>query len=694
MVAVAEHRLTDEQLADRIAAGEMEAFALLFDRHFQAAHDLVFRILRDEDTAVGALAESFTVVRGALQRGRGEHVKASIYAAAATAAVERARRTRTIPEGSSSLSDLDAGRLADPAPVLRDPELVRLVWESAAALGARDYALLDLQVRKGVPLNDLASELGFRRSTLDVRLGRLKDKLVASVVEARGEKAPTRVSPLAVFAALAPVAVRPGVQEAVWARVVERPLQAAPARWKPSRRALLLVAAALVIAAAAAGAVVAFAFGGGGPHDPTDVRSTSHEPGAQTSDATIEVSWTPEPESTGYSILWSAESALPDETVDLAGSQGAVSRVVTPGTWWFNLRTRDKHGDWTHTVHLGPYVIVAVPNTRIASGPPKVSNDARAVFRLEATAEGSFECSLDGRRFERCGARTTVGHVADGRHRLAARVRDRYGNADASPASWRWLVDTTAPNTRIDSAEFEKRRAVFRFSAGKGRLKFECKLDDRDLTRCKAHVRLHNLSQGEHELFVRATDAAGNTDSSPATVTWTVDTKRPKTTIVSGPSGSVHRPKATFVLDSNEDEVTYECSLDGRTFQSCGSTATYRGLAAGEHTFVARATDRAENVDRTPARRRWTVVDTHRPDTTITSHPRVQSNDSSPTFKFRSSEAGSHFECRLDGGSWRQCSSPRTYQNLASGQHVFRVRARDASGNVDSTPASWTWTIH
>jgi DNA-directed RNA polymerase specialized sigma24 family protein len=694
MVAVAEHRLTDEQLADRIASGDPEAFALLFDRHFQATHDLVFRILRDEDASVGVLAESFAAVRGALQRGRAEHVKASIYAATATVAVERARRSRRISEGSSSLSELDAGRLADPAPVLRDPELVGLVWESAAALGARDYALLDIQLRKGVPLNELAAELGFKRSTLDTRLGRLKEKLVASVVEARGEKAPTRVSPLAVFAALAPVAVPAGVKDAVWVRLLERPLQASPARWKPSWRALLLAAAALVVAAAAAAAVVAFAVGGGGPHDPTDVRSTSHEPGAQTSDATINVSWTPEPESTGYSILWSAEPALPDETIDLAGNQGAVSRVVTPGTWWFNLRTRDKHGDWTHTVHLGPYVIVAVPNTRIASGPPKVSNDARAVFRLEAAAEGTFECSLDGRPFEHCGARTTVGHVGDGRHRLAARVRDRYGNADASPATWAWLVDTTAPDTRIDSAEFEKRRAVFRFSAGKGRVKFECKLDDRDFTRCKPRVSLHNLSQGEHELLVRATDAAGNTDRSPATSVWTVDTKRPKTSIVSGPSGVVHRSRATFALDSNEDEITYECSLDGRTFQSCGSTVTFSGLAAGEHTFAARARDKAGNVDRTPARRRWTIVDTHRPDTTITSHPHVNSNDSSPTFEFRSSEAGSHFECRLDGGSWRRCSSPKTYQNLAPGQHVFRVRARDASGNVDSSPASWTWTIH
>jgi hypothetical protein len=87
-------------------------------------------------------------------------------------------------------------------------------------------------------------------------------------------------------------------------------------------------------------------------------------------------------------------------------------------------------------------------------------------------------------------------------------------------------------------------------------------------------------------------------------------------------------------------------------------------------------------------------VDTSSPDTRITSHPRVNSNDSSPTFEFRSSESGSHFECRLDGGSWSLCSSPKTYQGLASGRHVFRVRARDAAGNVDRTPASWTWTIH
>jgi len=156
----------------------------------------------------------------------------------------------------------------------------------------------------------------------------------------------------------------------------------------------------------------------------------------------------------------------------------------------------------------------------------------------------------------------------------------------------------------------------------------------------------------------------------------------------------VHRAKATFALDSNEDEVTYECSLDGRAFATCPSTVTFSALSPGDHSFAARAKDEAGNVDRTPARRRWRVVDTKPPDTMITDHPRINSNNSSPAFRFRSSEAGSTFECRLDSGSWRSCSSPRTYNSLANGQHVFRVRARDSRGNVDQTPATWTWTIH
>ena len=105
-----------------------------------------------------------------------------------------------------------------------------------------------------------------------------------------------------------------------------------------------------------------------------------------------------------------------------------------------------------------------------------------------------------------------------------------------------------------------------------------------------------------------------------------------------------------------------------------------------------RATDLAGNVDPTPASRSFTV-DTAAPDTTIDSGPSGPTSDATPTFGFSADQAGSTFECRVDGGAWGSCSTPETTASLTDGAHTFEVRATDPAGNVDPTPASRAFTV-
>ena len=61
-------------------------------------------------------------------------------------------------------------------------------------------------------------------------------------------------------------------------------------------------------------------------------------------------------------------------------------------------------------------------------------------------------------------------------------------------------------------------------------------------------------------------------------------------------------------------------------------------------------------------------------------------------FRFESSEPASSFECRADDRDWHDCASPERTR-AALGDHVFRVRAIDADGNVDPSPARHRWSV-
>lgn len=58
-----------------------------------------------------------------------------------------------------------------------------------------------------------------------------------------------------------------------------------------------------------------------------------------------------------------------------------------------------------------------------------------------------------------------------------------------------------------------------------------------------------------------------------------------------------------------------------------------------------------------------------------------------------SSEPGSTFECSIDSALFAPCEGEVSLRGLADGAHALRVRATDALGNTDATPAERTWTV-
>src|SRR5215218_8845118 len=88
------------------------------------------------------------------------------------------------------------------------------------------------------------------------------------------------------------------------------------------------------------------------------------------------------------------------------------------------------------------------------------------------------------------------------------------------------------------------------------------------------------------------------------------------------------------------------------------------------------------------------TVDHTAPDTVIDTGPSGTVNSNSATFTYHSTEANSTFETRLDNGAWvsNGSATSKTYTGLADAPHTFDVRATDAAGNTDLSPATRNWT--
>jgi len=79
--------------------------------------------------------------------------------------------------------------------------------------------------------------------------------------------------------------------------------------------------------------------------------------------------------------------------------------------------------------------------------------------------------------------------------------------------------------------------------------------------------------------------------------------------------------------------------------------------------------------------------DTDPPQTRIRKAPKGKIDTDTVKVRFKSDEPGSSFECKLDRKPYKPCKSPRKLKDLDDGKHKFKVRATDAAGNTDASPA-------
>ena len=228
-------------------------------------------------------------------------------------------------------------------------------------------------------------------------------------------------------------------------------------------------------------------------------------------------------------------------------------------------------------------------------------------------------------------------------YRVQLSSSDQGKTPTLSDVSASYAADTTAPDTQIDtgpSGTSSDPSPAFSFSADESGSSFECRLDSSDpgdWASCSSPKPYTNLADGSHTFEVRATDGAGNTDQTPASRTWTIDTGAPDTQIDTGPSGTSSDPSPAFSFSADESGSSFECRLDSSDpgdWASCSSPKPYTNLADGSHTFEVRATDGAGNTDQTPASRTWTIDTVVPPAPLITdTDPKSPANNNNPRIK-------------------------------------------------------------
>ena len=364
------------------------------------------------------------------------------------------------------------------------------------------------------------------------------------------------------------------------------------------------------------------------------------------------------------------------------------------------------------------------PDTTLVTNPGSPSNAAHPVFSFSASeSTQGYECRLDGGAWASCSSPDTLSSTpADGTHTFEVRAIDLAGNTDASPASWTWLEDTTAPTASLDdpasgNAAHSVRGSVSlsatvadpgAHASGIASTTYEYSSDGTSWVATPSTWDTTGVADGVYDLRVTALDNAGNSTTSTLVTGVKVDNSAPAIS-VTDPGAYMHgtvtlTATATDPNDSSGDtgsgiaSVAFQLSPAGQDTWTTEATATSSpysagvdttGLTDGSYDLRALVTDGAGNQTASAAAT-GILVDNTKPQVTlatVASNLRgtvtlSTSSATDPGANASGVDTTTYAASPTGASSWTTVSSTWNTAGVSDGLYDVEATVTDKAGNV------------
>jgi hypothetical protein len=173
-----------------------------------------------------------------------------------------------------------------------------------------------------------------------------------------------------------------------------------------------------------------------------------------------------------------------------------------------------------------------IVDASISAMPPAFSASKSATLSYTSNIGATVQCKLDGVvktcPFGAHNGSVTLNNLPEGERTFQVTAFSPNGNPSEPSATYKWTVDTVAPDTAFNAGPGEGAlqtvtAETFKLDSNEPTgATYQCSLDDAPFTACSSTVTVDGLAPGRHSFQARAIDRAGNVDASAVRRTWTI----------------------------------------------------------------------------------------------------------------------------------------------------------------------------